>query len=277
MSFPKNSRGRRLDRLICFQPARWPHAERISRVTALLIISGFLVFRLWQFDRFPQTWPAAQRFYGLFLTPGGAPVYPAALIALLWGVKLAAWLIETGIFAGYIAAYVSRAPARAPACGIMETAFPVLVAGLPVLMAMAPYTLPHWAPPASPRHLIFYLTAMALMLLGGLINLIGLISLRRAFTIMTEARVLITHGIFRHVRHPLYTGHFVMFLGTLLLRWHFVTVLLYLLFLIGQFKRAQLEERKLAVVFPEYRDYRKRTGMFWPFRRRPVGRGVRRM
>jgi len=260
---------RKLDNLICFQPARWSHAERISRITALLIIAAFLIFRLWQFGRFPQTWAGAQRFYGAFLAPDGAPVYPPTVIALLWSLKLAVWLIETAIFTGYIAAYISRVPARSPARGIMETAFPVLVAGLPVMMAMAPYTLPYWAPPALPRHLLFYLAAMFLMLFGGLINLIGLLTLRRAFTIMTEARVLITHGLFRYMRHPLYTGHFIMFLGTLLLRWQSITLLLYLLFCIGQIKRAQLEERKLLAVFPEYQEYCKRTGMFWPRRNSP--------
>jgi len=100
--------------------------------------------------------------------------------------------------------------------------------------------------------------------LGGLINLIGLWTLRRAFTIMTEARTLVTHGIFRIMRHPLYTGHFIMFLGSLLLRLHLVTVIAYLLFSIGQVIRARMEERKLQLSFPGYSAYKKATGMFFP-------------
>jgi protein-S-isoprenylcysteine O-methyltransferase Ste14 len=255
---------RRMDEWVGFQPARWPHAEVISRIAALAIIAAFLAVRLWQFDRFPQTWSGAYRFYSALMTSAGVPVYSLTEIALLWGLRVTVWLIETGIFIGYIAAYISRVPAKAPARGIMETIFPIVVAGLPVLMAMTPYTLPRWAPPASTGHIGFYLGAMFLMALGGLINLIGLLSLRRAFTIMTEARLLITGGIFRYIRHPLYTGHFIMFLGTLLLRWQWVTLLLYLLFSLGQVKRARLEERKLLDAFPEYGGYQHRTGMFWP-------------
>jgi protein-S-isoprenylcysteine O-methyltransferase Ste14 len=256
----------RLDTLILFQPSRWPHAETISRVAALTIIAVFLAFRLWQFDRFPQTWSGAHDFYSTFMTSAGAAVYSLTDIALLWGLRFAVWLIETGIFIGYIAAYLSRAPVKSPARGIRETIFPIVVAGLPVLMAMTPYTLPRWAPPDSTGHIVFYVAAMILMTLGGLLNLIGLLTLRRAFTIMTEARILITGGLFRYIRHPLYTGHFIMFLGMLLLRWQWLTLVLYMLFFIGQVKRAQLEERKLLAVFPEYRQYRRRTGMFSPRR-----------
>jgi protein-S-isoprenylcysteine O-methyltransferase Ste14 len=81
---------------------------------------------------------------------------------------------------------------------------------------------------------------------------------------MTEARTLITNGIFGYIRHPLYTGHFIMFFGSLLLRLNTVPVLLYLLFFIGQITRARIEERKLMGVFPQYADYRRRTGMFFP-------------
>ena len=191
-------------------------------------------------------------------------MYAEAQITLLWGVKLAVWLVETGIYLGYIAAYASRAKAVQIARGFMETAFPVIVAGLPVLISLMPYSLPRWAPYASPRHLYYNLGITCLILLGGLINLIGLLTLRRAFTIMSEARELIVHGIFRWVRHPLYTGHFIMFLGSLLLRLHPVSVGIYLLFCIGQFMRARIEERKLRTAFSDYEDYQRRTGMFFP-------------
>ena len=99
---------------------------------------------------------------------------------------------------------------------------------------------------------------------GGTLNLIGLITLRRAFTIMSEARALITHGIFRYIRHPLYTGHLILFFGSMLLRLHVLTVALYMLFAVGQFIRARIEERKLQRSFAEYADYKNRTGMFLP-------------
>ena len=254
----------RLDHSILFDPARWPHREAISRITALVVIGVFLAMRCYQFDRFPQFFEDALRFYGGFKAADGMLLYTSFEIGLLWGVKLVVWVIETAIFFGYIASYVSRARAVSVAQGFMEVAFPFMVAGLPVIMSFMPYSLPRWLPFSSGYHLSFYVAIMGLIVLGGMINLVGLLTMRRAFTIMSEARTLITGGIFRYVRHPLYSGHFIMFFGSLLLRLHIVTVLLYALFLGTQVIRARIEERKLSAVFEEYAAYQRQTGMFWP-------------
>ncbi|MGD9367025.1 MAG: methyltransferase, partial [Desulfobacteraceae bacterium] len=250
---------RKLDDLIIFDPARWPHREVIGRTTALVIILTFLGVRIYQFNRFPQSFHDAGLFYGAIKTAAGHPLYSSAHIVVLWGIKTAVWAVETAIYLGYVAAYLTRAKARHIARGFMETAFPVIVAGLPMVIAFMPYTLPRWAPFSSPFHLYYYLVIMGLIILGGMINLIGLLTLRRAFTIMTETRELICHGIFRYVRHPLYTGHFIMFFGSLLLRLHIVSILLYVFFCIGQVVRAKVEESALAQTFPEYSKYKDRT------------------
>ena len=254
----------KLDDLILFHPRRWPHREAVGRGTALAIVTAFLVWKVIHFDDFPQSYETARRFYGTLRLPGGMPLYGPVAMAVLWGIKLAVWLVETLIYMGYIGAYLSRSRAVAVAEGFMETVFPIVVAGLPVVMAMSPYNLPQWMPFTARAHLPFYLLVMSLVLGGGLLNIVGLLTLRRAFTIMAEARDLVTDGPFRWVRHPLYTGHFVMFLGSLILRLHFYTVALYLLFVAGQVWRAKIEERKLVRVFPRYDDYRRRTGMFFP-------------
>ena len=254
----------RFNGLWCFHPARWPHAELLSRLTALAIIFAFLAQRVRQFHNFPQTFAGAVKFYGAFHLSSGEAVYSAAAVTAIWLIKLLVWLTESAIYLGYVASYVSRAKARAVAGGFMETAYPVLIAGLPLLIALAPYSLPRWAPYDSPHHVVFYLAIMGLILTGGGINLIGLLTLRRAFTIMAEARELVTGGLFRYVRHPLYSGHFIMFLGSLLLRLHPYTLVLYVVFIIGQIHRAHIEERKLQQVFPEYQSYKSKTGMFFP-------------
>ncbi len=259
----------RLDRWAIFNPVRWPRRELISRATAIMIISVFLGLRIYQFHRFPQSYHDAYHFYAQFRSAMGRPVYAGWQISVLWGIKLTVWLIETAIYMGYIAAYSSRAKAVQIARGFMETAFPVIVAGFPILISLVPYNLPRWAPYTSAGHMYYYLGIMALIICGGMINLIGLLTLRRAFTIMSEARKLVEHGIFRYMRHPLYTGHFIMFFGSLLLRLHPVTITMYALFLVGQVLRARIEERKLMASFPRYAAYRRRTGMFWPKRYLP--------
>jgi protein-S-isoprenylcysteine O-methyltransferase Ste14 len=257
---------RKMDRWIIFDPVRWPHRELISRVTALAIIVGFLGLRIYQFDRFPQSFGDAHQFYSSIKGIAGEPIFSLGHIVFLWGVKLSVWIIETGIYLGYMASYISRAKAKSIANGFMETAFPIIVAGIPVLIALMPYRLPHWASMSSPRHLYYYLSIMALILVGGMINLIGLLTLRSAFTIMSEARRLIVCGIFNYIRHPLYTGHFIMFFGSMLLRPHALSIILYLIFCTGQVVRAGIEERKLMQTFPDYQDYKRRTGMFFPRR-----------
>jgi protein-S-isoprenylcysteine O-methyltransferase Ste14 len=88
--------------------------------------------------------------------------------------------------------------------------------------------------------------------------------MRKAFTITSEARIFIRHGIFSKVRHPLYTGHFIMFFGYMMFHLYWYTALLYCLFVLGQYIRSRIEERKLLGVFPEYAGYMRETGMFLP-------------
>jgi protein-S-isoprenylcysteine O-methyltransferase Ste14 len=257
-----------VDRWIIFNPARWPHRELIGRATALLIILALLGLRMYQFDRFPQSYGDAHRFYAGFKNSAGLPIYTMGHVAVIWGTKLGVWIIETAIYIGYTVSYLSRAKAINIAQGFMETGFPVIVAGIPILMALMPYSLPHWVPFSAPSHLYFFIAIMTLIVIGGMINLVGLLTLRRAFTIMSEARALIVHGIFSRIRHPLYTAHFIMFFGSLMLRLHLVTIIMYLLFCVGQVIRAGIEERKLAQTFPEYDAYKAQTGMFFPRRKK---------
>jgi protein-S-isoprenylcysteine O-methyltransferase Ste14 len=81
---------------------------------------------------------------------------------------------------------------------------------------------------------------------------------------MPEARELITKGIFKYIRHPLYLGYFIFFLGITFSRFHWYTVVMYIVFIIGQYYRAKIEEKKLSKAFDDYAVYKKKTGMFFP-------------
>jgi protein-S-isoprenylcysteine O-methyltransferase Ste14 len=88
---------------------------------------------------------------------------------------------------------------------------------------------------------------------------------------MRKEHELITHGVYRRIRHPMYAAIFLFAVaqGFLLQNWlagwgGFVTFgLLYLI-------RTPREERMMGEFFGEsYRDYIQRTGRLWPrFRRR---------
>jgi len=253
-----------LNSLPVFSPAVWPRRELISRVAAIMIVGCFLFMKIYHFNRFPQTYDAINFFYKSVNNRFSEVLFTPPDITLLWGIRLLTWVIETAILMGYIFAYLIRARATSIAEGFMETVFPFIIAGIPILISFAPYNLPQRIPYDAGHYMHHYIGVTGLMILGGTINLIGLLTLRRAFAIMSEARILITSGIYRYVRHPLYTGHFIMFFGSLWMRLHYYTIAMYAVFAAGQYIRARIEEKKLSEAFPDYSAYRKSTGMFLP-------------
>jgi protein-S-isoprenylcysteine O-methyltransferase Ste14 len=92
-------------------------------------------------------------------------------------------------------------------------------------------------------------------------------TLRHCFGLAPEARGLVTAGAYRLVRHPMYLGEFVAYLGVLLPVLGPLTLLIFALFCSFQACRAALEERTLAEAFPEYAAYRRRTPAVLPWPR----------
>ncbi len=244
---------RRFNDLPIFDPGRVPGREAIARVVGVVGVGAFLVRRCFLLPDFERI--------AAYYAPQG---YSPGTIRTIWSLWLAIWVLESGIFAAYIAAFLTRAPARSVARGFAQAVFPLLLGALPFATAMTEYNFWRWMPAASSAHLALLAAILGWILLGAAINLAGLVALRRAFTIMTEARTLVRGGPFRWVRHPLYLGQFVLYLGYTLMHLHPLTVPLYVVFVAGQVVRARNEERKLAAEFPEYEEYRRTTGMFLP-------------
>lgn len=88
-----------------------------------------------------------------------------------------------------------------------------------------------------------------------------------------EAHGLVQSGIYRWIRHPLYASTISMLLGAGLVYANILVLILTLLvFIPMMIFRARQEEAQLTAIFPEYTDYRRRAGMFFPRlpkRRRP--------
>jgi protein-S-isoprenylcysteine O-methyltransferase Ste14 len=81
-----------------------------------------------------------------------------------------------------------------------------------------------------------------------------------AFTARAEARRLVTHGVYARVRHPVYLFAEILTAGVFLFIGHPELLVLSVLLLPLQIKRARREERVLEAAFGEqYRSYRKRT------------------
>ncbi len=76
---------------------------------------------------------------------------------------------------------------------------------------------------------------------------------------------LVTGGVYKYVRHPQYTGIFVVTLG-FMIQWPTLTTLILWPFVIAMYMRlARREEQDVLKEFPEeYRAYMQRTPMFFP-------------
>jgi len=96
-----------------------------------------------------------------------------------------------------------------------------------------------------------------ILLLGTGLSALGVLSLRSSFSIMTEARELVTGGIYRYISHPMYLGQFLTYFGIASFHSSRGSWILYVVFLGLQFVRLRLEERKLKGAFSEYDAYRK--------------------
>ncbi len=272
---------RRLNDLPIFDPARWPAREAIARTVGCLAVGAFLLRRILQLPQFPgcihdvdfaRAWFAKLSFLppSLLAPPFDLERYYAYYgyvrqeIVLLWWSRAAIWTLETGILVGYIVAFLTRDRARSVAKGFMETVFPLLLAGLPFAIVMTPYTYHRWFPEHVRSHLRGLYAINLVLIAAGALNVVGLFTLRRSFTIMTEARGIVRTGLYRLIRHPLYAAHFVIYFCYTLLHFHPATAGIYAAFVAGQTWRARLEERKLTATFPEYEEYRRETGMFLP-------------
>jgi protein-S-isoprenylcysteine O-methyltransferase Ste14 len=279
---------KRLNDLAVFDAARWPAREVVGRILGGLLAASFLARQILLLPNqvgFIREVRGAEKFFEIFsslprsLFPPAVHLdvyyypfgYSHEQVTTIWVLKLLLWTLITGSFVGYLVAYLTRAKAQSVAAGFMQTAFPVMVAVLPFVTLNSPFTYRDWFPESSESHITGLYGILGMLIAGGALQLMSLLALRRSFTIMSEARVLIRSGIYRWIRHPVYCSHFLINLCYTLVHFHAYTVALYLVFVAGQTVRARIEERKLTAAFPEYEEYRRTTGMFFP---RLSGRGT---
>ncbi len=104
----------------------------------------------------------------------------------------------------------------------------------------------------------------ALTLAGSLAAIFVYRWLGAAFSILPQARGLVTGGPYRYVRHPLYLAEFVFIAGVALEYRQPWPELAMLGISIVQLPRMAFEERVLSEAFPDYRDYANRTARLIP-------------
>ena len=112
------------------------------------------------------------------------------------------------------------------------------------------------------------IAGLALVVLGATVNIMGRFALGRNWgnqVIIYQDHTLVTGGAYRFVRHPLYASLIWMFIGASMVFQNWASLLATLfIFLPAMYYRGKLEEKALIAQFPNYAEYRDRTGMFFP-------------
>lgn len=111
-----------------------------------------------------------------------------------------------------------------------------------------------------------------LVLAGAVVGLLGMVEhWRRNKTIpyitpKPNASVgLVDSGIYRYIRHPLYTGVLLGALGVAIGHGHALVLVIALLLVVFFAVKARFEEKLLRQTYPTYAEYMTRTGRFIPY------------
>ena len=138
--------------------------------------------------------------------------------------------------------------------------FPRLLALTSAYLALArPKLLPF-------SHLPVWLEAgsIALTVIGTSLSIAVLLKLGRSFSILPEARVLVTDGPYRIVRHPLYVAEEIGNIGIMLQYLQPWSLLIEVVNVSLQIWRMSIEECVLLRHFPAYAAYAARTRRIIP-------------
>jgi len=107
-------------------------------------------------------------------------------------------------------------------------------------------------------------TVFLLTGLGSAAAIVVLSRLGKSFSIMPEARSLVTTGPYALARHPLYAAEIVILMGMILQYQQPWALIMGGTTIFLQVVRSLYEERVLMQAFPEYEEYRTRTKRFIP-------------
>jgi protein-S-isoprenylcysteine O-methyltransferase Ste14 len=144
---------------------------------------------------------------------------------------------------------------------------------VPIILAAILLAAPGWLPrPLMRRFLsesgLFPALGVALLAAGLGFSVWARRHLGRnwsAQVVVKEDHALIRSGPYRHVRHPIYTGVLLAFLGTVVTIGEWRGLLAFLFALVSFAVKSRAEEHRMQRIFPEYQQYRRETAALIPF------------
>ena len=107
---------------------------------------------------------------------------------------------------------------------------------------------------------------LPLIILGGYIYFHNRNVMGRIWSVKVEEKnKIITNGLFKHVRHPLYLGILLIYTGAIISTLNTLLLITFTALTLPYFyKRASIEEELLGKTLKGYKDYMKKTKMFLP-------------
>ncbi|MBB3226874.1 protein-S-isoprenylcysteine O-methyltransferase Ste14 [Luteibacter sp. Sphag1AF] len=119
-----------------------------------------------------------------------------------------------------------------------------------------------------PHSTLVYSVGLALCVSGATLAILSRVMLGRNWSATVQLKQeheLITHGPYRWVRHPIYTGFLLLFLGNAFMVGDWRGLLAVAIVLISFWRKLRLEETWLAAHFGQvYRDYQSHTKALIP-------------
>ena len=108
-----------------------------------------------------------------------------------------------------------------------------------------------------------------LIILSLIVGLMAVVNMRldnlNIVPTLKDKHQLVTHGIYRFIRHPMYTSVLLLCLALTLTNPHNPALFIMLVLLVDLVLKSNLEEKLLTERFSTYQDYKNKTGRFLPF------------
>ncbi|MCW8981891.1 MAG: isoprenylcysteine carboxylmethyltransferase family protein [Altibacter sp.] len=113
----------------------------------------------------------------------------------------------------------------------------------------------------------FAFVCLAFVGFGILVIVLGILNLSDSFNIFSPREKhanLISYGIYKYVRHPIYLGILISMIAYAIYSVSVIKLVISLALIVVLYLKSSYEEKLLMKDFSDYKDYKKTTGRFFP-------------
>jgi protein-S-isoprenylcysteine O-methyltransferase Ste14 len=111
-------------------------------------------------------------------------------------------------------------------------------------------------------------TGLVIAFFGGIIITLALLQLNKnlsPFPTPKDSASLLQNGLYKYMRHPIYTGIILLFSGYSVYQNSVYKLLISVFLVILFYLKSNYEEQRLEQKFPNYQRYKDKTGRFFPW------------